>query len=163
MDNLQIRVGNISDLDELVRIETASYPVEEMANKERIQERLSVYGDRFWIMENNGIMVAFINGMISNERNLLDEMFSSASMHNPDGVWQMIFSVTTHPDYRKRGYAKMLLQHVIEQVKKEGRKGLVLTCKEHLLSMYGSVGFIDEGVSESEHGGAVWHQMRITF
>lgn len=44
-----------------------------------------------------------------------------------------------------------------------GCAGPVLTCKEHLLHFYGKVGFVDEGISGSTHGGAVWHKMRLTF
>ena len=51
----------------------------------------------------------------------------------------------------------------VEQARQQGRKGLVLTCKEHLLHFYGKVGFVDEGISDSTHGGAVWHKMRLTF
>ena len=56
-----------------------------------------------------------------------------------------------------------LLRYVVEQARQQGRKGLVLTCKEHLLHFYGKVGFVDEGISDSTHGGAVWHKMRLTF
>ena len=53
---------------------------------------------------------------------------------------------------------------VIEDAKKQGRKGLVLTCKEKLIPYYAKFGFSDEGVSEkSTHGNVVWHQMRLTF
>lgn len=163
MDNLQIRTGTIADLEAISQIEEASFPPAEMASKDRIKERLTAYGDRFWILENNGVIIAFINGMVSDERNLLDEMFSNVKMHTPDGAWQMIFSVATDPNHRKKGYAKRLLEHAIEQVKREGKSGLVLTCKDYLLPMYSGVGFVDEGVCDSNHGGAVWHQMRLTF
>ena len=43
------------------------------------------------------------------------------------------------------------------------RKGLVLTCKEKLIPYYSSFGFQDEGISSSEHGNVVWHQMRLRF
>lgn len=39
----------------------------------------------------------------------------------------------------------------------------MLTCKEHLLHYYAKLGFVNEGVSGSVHGGAVWYQMRLTF
>ena len=48
--------------------------------------------------------------------------------------------------------------------RKQGRKGLVLTCKDRLVHYYAKFGFADEGVSDkSTHGNAVWHQMRLTF
>ena len=39
----------------------------------------------------------------------------------------------------------------------------MLTCKERLLSFYRQFGYRNEGVSGSEHGGAVWYEMRLTF
>ena len=75
----------------------------------------------------------------------------------------MIFGVDTIPEYQRRGIAEQVLNKVIEVAKEEGRKGLVLTCKEHMLHYYAKFGFINEGVSGSEHGGALWYQMRITF
>ena len=50
---------------------------------------------------------------------------------------------------------------LIEQAKKEGRKGLVLTCKDKLLHYYEDFGFVNEGVSKSVHGNVVWYQMRL--
>ena len=75
----------------------------------------------------------------------------------------MIFGVCTLPVYRGRGCAGTLLRQMIAQARREGRKGLVLTCKEHLVSWYARFGFLKERVSSSVHGGAVWYQMRLTF
>lgn len=75
----------------------------------------------------------------------------------------MIFGVNTLPSYRKRGYAGSLLQKAIDDARNEGRQGVVLTCKDKLLHYYAKFGFINEGISSSEHGGAVWYQMRLTF
>ena len=57
-----------------------------------------------------------------------------------------------------------ITEAVADEAKEQGRKGLVLTCKEKLIHYYGKLGFIDEGVSDkSTHGNVVWHQMRLTF
>ena len=75
----------------------------------------------------------------------------------------MFFSVVTAPDARGRGYASLLLRRMLEDAQSAGRKGVVLTCKERLVGFYARFGFVDEGVSASTHGGAVWHQMRCRF
>jgi predicted GNAT family N-acyltransferase len=68
------------------------------------------------------------------------------------------------PAYRRYGYAGKLIERAIADARAQGRKGLVLTCKDKLVHYYGKFGFEDEGISEkSVHGGAVWHQMRLTF
>ena len=56
-----------------------------------------------------------------------------------------------------------LLKQAIADAKVQGRKGLVLTCKDRLIHYYAKFGFINEGVSASVHGNVVWYQMRLTF
>ena len=47
--------------------------------------------------------------------------------------------------------------------RQQGRRGLVLTCKDRLVPYYAKFGFADEGMSDSNHGGVAWHQMRVRF
>ena len=60
-------------------------------------------------------------------------------------------------------FSSMDYDTLIETAKKEKRLGVVLTCKKQLVSYYSKFGFVDEGISESKHGGEVWNQMRLTF
>ncbi len=39
------------------------------------------------------------------------------------------------------------------------REGIILTCHDYLIPYYEMNGFSNQGLSESEHGGAVWYQM----
>ena len=75
----------------------------------------------------------------------------------------MIFGVNTIPEYRSRGCAGELLSRAILDARQQGRRGLVLTCKDRLLAYYAKFGFVNEGVSVSTHGGVVWYQMRLRF
>ena len=93
--------------------------------------------------------------------NPTDEMYEKASMHNERGAWQMIFGLNTLPAYRCQGYAAILVQEVIKAAKEQGRRGVVLTCKDKLVHYYAKFGFVDEGISGSTHGNVVWHQMRL--
>ena len=101
--------------------------------------------------------------MITDQEHLTDEMYENSKLHDADGKWQMIFGVDTIPEYRRRGCAEMVLRKVIEDTKNAGRLGIVLTCKDRLVHYYARFGFVDEGISDSEHGGVVWHEMRLTF
>lgn len=94
---------------------------------------------------------------------LTDEMFSDASLHNPKGSWQMIFGLNTLPAYRNCGVAARLIEAFIHLAKEEKRKGLILTCKDKLIHYYAKFGFVNEGESVSDHGGAKWYQMRLAF
>lgn len=161
---MNIRNGRISDVDELTAIEAECFPAAEAAERKSFEDRLKHYADHFWILEDdNGKIISFVNGMVTDEEHLTDKMYENASMHNENGAWQMIFGVNTLPEYRKNGYAEAVLRNVISDAKEQSRKGLVLTCKEKLIHFYGKLGFVDEGVSDSEHGGVVWHEMRLTF
>lgn len=160
---MQIRTACPADLPVIAQIEAECFPLAEAATWDSFRQRLERYPDHFWLLEEGGKVVAFVNGMVSTEANLLDEMYDNAAMHNPQGSWQMIFGVDTLPSYRRRGCAQQLLRHVIAQARAQGRKGLVLTCKKSLVHYYAKFGFVSEGPSDSTHGGAAWYQMRLTF
>ena len=113
--------------------------------------------------DDNGTLVSFVNGLVTDEPHLRDEMYADVSFHDENGAWQMIFGVNTLPEYRRLGLAEQVLRQVIADAKAQGRKGCVLTCKDKLLHYYGKLGFVNEGVSQSTHGGVVWYEMRLTF
>lgn len=101
--------------------------------------------------------------MVTDQPHLTDQMYQDAGLHREDGRWQMIFGVNTLPAYRRQGCASALLRRAIADAREQGRLGLVLTCKEHLLHYYARFGFVSLGRSPSAHGGAVWYEMRLTF
>ena len=148
----------------MTAVEAACFPAAEAATEADFAKRLAVYPNHFWLMEDdNGSLVSFVNGLVTDEPHLRDEMYADAELHNESGAWQMIFGVNTLPAYRRQGLAEQVLRRVIDDAKAQGRKGCVLTCKEKLLHYYGKLGFVNEGVSQSTHGGVVWYEMRLTF
>ena len=159
-----IITASFYDLEQISEVEAQCFPAAEAATKEEFADRLHYYGDHFWLMFDHEKLIAFVDGFVTDEPDLYDEMYEKASLHNPQGAWQMIFGVNTLPSYRCQGYAGQLIQYAIDTARKQHRKGLVLTCKDRLVSYYSKFGFTDEGISEkSVHGNAVWHQMRLTF
>lgn len=162
--NQEIRTATSSDLDCVAAVEAECFPAAEAASKEEFAERIAAYGNHFWLLFENGRLVSFVDGMVTDTPDLADEMYENAALHDENGAWQMIFGVNTLPDYRKHGYAGELISRAIADAKQQGRKGLVLTCKERLIPYYAKFGFKDEGVSDkSTHGNVVWHQMRLSF
>ena len=161
---MHIRTAAPADLPAVTAVEAACFPAAEAATEADFAKRLAVYPNHFWLMEdNNGSLVSFVNGLVTDEPHLRDEMYADAGLHNENGAWQMIFGVNTLPAYRRQGLAEQVLRQVINDAKAQGRKGCVLTCKEKLLHYYGKLGFVNEGVSQSTHGGVVWYEMRLTF
>ena len=160
---MTIRTAQMEDIDAITAVETECFPPAEAATREEFAERLKYYKDHFWLMFDEEHLVAFVDGMVSNQKDLTDEMYVKAELHEEQGDWQMIFGVNTLPAYRKHGYAGELINAAIADAKLQGRKGLVLTCKEKLLHYYAKFGFVNEGISASTHGNVVWYQMRLTF
>ena len=160
---MQIRTAVPADLQGIVNIEAECFPAAEAATEASLSGRLTFYPNHFWVQLDGDRMIGFVNGMVTDEPDLRDEMYEDASLHNENGAWQMIFGVDTIPEYRCRGCAAALLDHVICEAKAQGRKGLVLTCKDKLVHYYAKFGFVSEGISGSTHGNVVWHQMRLSF
>ena len=161
---MHIRTAAMADLAAVTAVEAACFPAAEAATEQDFAGRLAVYPDHFWLLEkDDGTLVSFVNGLVTDEPILRDEMYADASFHNEGGAWQMIFGVNTLPAYRRRGLAGQVLERVIADAKAQGRKGCVLTCKDKLIHYYEKFGFQNEGVSESVHGGVVWYDMRLTF
>ena len=159
-----IRTATMADLAAVTAVEAACFPAAEAAKEEDFTARLRVYPDHFWLLEDaEGKLVSFVNGLVTDEPVLRDEMYSDASFHNEQGAWQMIFGVNTLPACRRRGYAGTLIRRCIESAREKGRRGVVLTCKAEKLHYYEKFGFVSEGVSASAHGGVTWYAMRLTF
>ena len=161
---MEIRTAEKDDLLVVTDLEAVCFPAAEAATEESFRERIRYYGDCFLLLFEDGKLISFVDGMVTDEPDLRDEMYEDASLHDANGKWQMIFGVNTHPDYQKRGYAGILIRKMIEKARNEGRQGVVLTCKDQLVHYYAGFGFVNEGRSDkSTHGGVPWNQMRITF
>ena len=159
-----IRTATIKDLEMVAAVEAQCFLPAEAATKEDFVGRLQHYGNHFWLLfedASEAKLIGFVDGFVTDEADLTDEMYEKASMHNERGAWQMIFGLNTLPAYRCQGYAAILVQEVIKAAKEQGRRGVVLTCKEKLVHYYAKFGFVDEGISGSTHGNVVWHQMRL--
>ena len=161
---MKITYAEEKDIAAIAAAEAACFPSAEAATEQEFVERIKYYGNHFWLLYDADKLIAFVDGFVTDEPDLTDTMYENACMHNESGAWQMIFGVNTLPEYRKRGYAGELIRRAIADARQQGRKGLVLTCKDRLLAYYAKFGFVDEGVSEkSTHGNVQWHQMRLTF
>lgn len=159
-----IKHASRKDIAALAAVETACFPPAEAATEKEFIDRVQYYGNHFWLLYEGDKLLAFVDGFVTDEPDLTDVMYEDAALHNEQGAWQMIFGVNTLPEYRRHGYAGTLLWRAIDDAKQQGRKGLVLTCKERLIPYYAKFGFKDEGVSDkSTHGNVVWHQMRLVF
>ncbi len=163
MTKITIRPVTPDDLDAVTSVEATCFPAAEAATYESFRQRIAAFPESFFVAVCDETIIGFINGCVTNERTIRDEMFEDSSLHTPDGKYQSIFGLDVLPEYRCQGIAADLMNHLIDDARKKGRKGLILTCKDRLIHYYEKFGYRNLGVSASVHGGAVWYDMLLEF
>ena len=81
-----IRHADMDDLEQIAALETLCFPEAEAGKREDFEKRLRVFPEHFWLLEEDGEIVSMVNGMVSNSRHLLDEMFEDAGLHEENGA-----------------------------------------------------------------------------
>jgi ribosomal protein S18 acetylase RimI-like enzyme len=161
--DIKIRRASIEDLDAVTEVEASCFPQAEAASREAFKQRINTFPESFFVAESAGKIIGFINGCIINGTVIYDELYKDAALHVPNGDYQAIFGLDVVPEYRNQGAAAQLMNHLIEVSRAGGRKGVILTCKEKLIHYYARFGFVNKGISESQHGGAEWYDMILEF
>jgi GNAT superfamily N-acetyltransferase len=149
-----VRPADESDVDEIVRMETISFPPDEAASPPTIKMRQKIAGAYFVVVVNETAPrspLGFINGTC-----ILTEEIHHDSMtnHEPSGNTLVIHSVTIDPSMRKQKLGSFMLKEYISMIARECHeiKRLLLLSKAYLLSFYASCGFQIVGLSNVEHG-----------
>ena len=161
LSGLTVRPAKLEDLDRCAEVEAACFPPEQAASRASIRDRIAAYPKSFLVGELDGVIVGYAMGPAIDAPTIADEMFADVSCHDPGNPYQSVFSLAVHPDFQRRGYGRVLLDALIWQARQNGRKAVVLTCRDAKLAYYQSFGFENQGVSASVHGGVVWYDMTL--
>ena len=159
MNTIVIRTVRPDDLAQTAAVEAACFPAAEAADERSLRERIAAFPESFLVAETEGRVIGFINGAVTDQRTITDDMFEDAGLHNPDGAYQSIFGLDVVEEFRHQGIASRLMEEMIRRAREQGRRGLILTCKERLIPFYEQFGYECHGKSQSTHGGAVWYDM----
>lgn len=159
--NITIRPACASDLDAVTAIEAACFPAAEAATRESLKERLAAFRHSFLIAETKGRPVGFINGCVTAQRVLTDDLYESTALHDDKAANMMVFGLDVIPQEQHRGIAAQLMQAYIALARKRHKVLITLTCKERLIPFYEQFGYVCEGKSVSSHGGAIWYDMTM--
>lgn len=163
MIEVTIRGVQPDDLNRITEIEAICFPRTEAATQESFSERIAAFPEYFLVAEADGILIGFINGCATNSSVIYDELFYSTRHHIPDGKNLTVFGLDVIPGYRRQGIAAQLMQHFIQTAKNTGRRNVILTCKDSLVHYYESFGYVNNGISESTHGGSQWFNMTLVL
>jgi GNAT superfamily N-acetyltransferase len=105
---------------------------------------------------------------------------SDASMaigsHEPNGPTVGLHSLCVHPGWRAKGLGTRILREYVRRIGNEkGVKRIALIAHDELVPFYERspsaynrstncrVGFVNQGVSESKHGGITWYNCVYSF
>lgn len=160
---MSIRNAEPQDVEEIIRIEAVCFPPAEAAQPDDVRARYAAFPENFFVFEQDGRIAGFINGCTTDAPDLPDALYHDTSLHRPDGAYQTVFGLDVLPEYRKNGIGGQLIRHYVATARARGKKGVVLTCKDHMIRFYERAGFTCKGVSASSHGGAKWNDMLIEF
>lgn len=163
VEELLIRHATADDIKKIAEIEEKCFPPAEAASIKSFIERFMVFPECFYVAELEGNVVGHINGCVTDEPDLPDELYHNAALHKPKGDWQTVFGIAVLPDYQHQGIASAMMKYFQMQAKEQGRKGVILTCKDEKKTFYEGLGFLCKGVSNSCHGGAKWNDMLCEF
>lgn len=159
-----IRNVKMEDIERVTEVEALCFPPAEAADRAAFSERIAAFPESFFVAEaEGGRLIGFINGCVTDERTIRDEMFEDCGLHDAEGRYQSVFGLDVIPDCRRQGVAAALMNRLIREAKERGKAGLILTCKDRLIPYYERFGYRNLGISNSVHGGAVWYDMILEF
>lgn len=156
---LIIRNVEMEDLQDIAIIESLCFPKKEAATKETFAKRIDFIPDSFFVAEMEGVIVGFVNGPVIETPFISDDLFWEIKANPLTGGHQSVLGIAVTPHFQTRGVAAALLAHIEKAARAKKRKTITLTCKEDLIGFYGKYGYVNMGVSKSEHGGVTWYNM----
>ncbi|MEH7118763.1 GNAT family N-acetyltransferase [Neobacillus vireti] len=156
---IQIRMVKKEDLRALVDLENRCFSKEEAATADAFEKRIETIPDSFFIAEVDGVIVGLINGPVIENVYITDDLFTDIKVNPTSGGHQSVLGLAVLPDYQNRGIAGMLLKRLEKEARGKHRETITLTCKQNYIEFYERHGFSNQGVSGSEHGGAIWFNM----
>ncbi len=125
---LFIRKMTMNDLEQVVAIDQASFSLPWPPRSFQF-ELTDNPAARCWVAERDGKIVAMIVSWL-----ILDELH--------------IATIATHPDFRKQGIGKTLLNHVLKSAREEGAARAFLEVRASnraAIEMYKRFGFMEDG------------------
>lgn len=159
MSNILIRQAAKEDIKYISNIEKLCFLEAEAASLKDFYDRFDTFSECFFVAEIDNKVVGYINGCITDSPKLPDELYHNSALHNFYGAYQTVFGLAVSAEYQHQGIAAKLMNHLINISRERGKKGIILTCKEHLISFYEEFGYVHKGIADSTHGNAVWNNM----
>lgn len=163
LERYEFREIKPDEVGQVVEIENICFPPHEACTAEQMKSRVELVPELFMVAvdKETGKLVAFLNGIGTNEFEFKDAFFEDATLHNPDGRNVMLCGLDVLPEHRNQGLAKELMYQYLRKEHGRGREMVILTCHKARIKMYRKMGFSDRGISKSTWGNETWYEMMI--
>ncbi|GHU42878.1 N-acetyltransferase [Bacilli bacterium] len=156
---MKIRQVTPADLEVAYSIEIANFSPAEAASFEAIQARIAQIPDTFLVAEIDGQVAGYIEGPVIQARHLTDDLFQTVVANPETGGYIAVTSLSVADDFQGQAVGAKLIAALKELARAQKREGITLTCHDYLIPYYEKNGFMNDGKSQSVHGGAVWYDM----
>ncbi|HEP1536920.1 TPA: GNAT family N-acetyltransferase [Streptococcus pyogenes] len=147
------------DLEVIATIESDNFSPQEATTRAVLEERIRLIPDTFLVALIDQEIVGYIEGPVVTTPILEDSLFHGVTKNPKTGGYIAITSLSIAKHFQQQGVGTALLAALKDLVVAQQRTGLILTCHDYLISYYEMNGFINQGISESQHGGTLWYQM----
>jgi ribosomal-protein-alanine N-acetyltransferase len=127
---IKLREFSLSDLNEVLEIERASFPKKQVYSKSRFERYYQKCPESFIVAESENEVVGYTIGKLKNRV--------------PAKPVAEIISLAVRPDFRQKGIGKELTNFLISHFKKRGVKEIFLevrTENKTAISFYKNLGF----------------------
>ena len=84
MTDISIRLVTMDDLDAVTAVDAECFPAAEAATRSSFEQRIRTFPESFFVAVHDDRIIGFINGCVTDERTIRDEMFEDSSLQNPD-------------------------------------------------------------------------------
>ena len=75
---MNIKYATTEDITAIAEVEAECFPPAEAATEEEFMERIRYYGNHFWLMYEAEKLIAFVDGFVTDEADLTDEMYEKS-------------------------------------------------------------------------------------
>ena len=75
---MNVKYATAEDIAALAAVEAECFPPAEAATEKEFIERVQYYGNHFWLMYEEEKLIAFVDGFVTDEPDLTDEMYEKA-------------------------------------------------------------------------------------
>ena len=159
MNTVHIRRVEYADLEACCMLENLCFDEMEIAPRDFIEKRIELYPDGFYVAEIEGRLVGMVNSGATHREDITDEGLKYLSGHVRNGRNAVIFSLAVHPDFRRRGIGRALVEQMIRVAAEKEKQRVLLLCQEERISLYTTMGFVKVGLVTSNFGGRLLHQL----